>query len=73
MIGKLAAALRDFVDHPDYNKGRWSVNAFGRVKVCANQTTALAWVKYLKRHYGFDELNISISRTDNLPGFPRDY
>ena len=70
---KLAAALRDFVDHPDYSKGRWTVHAFGWVRVCANKTTAIAWAKYLKRYYSFDESNISISRADNLPGFPRDH
>jgi hypothetical protein len=64
-----AAAISDFVSHPDYYKGRWFVQWGGRKKVCSNYETACAWSKYIRRN--FDRAAVSVGRADPLPGFPR--
>ena len=69
-IKQFATAIAEFVFHPDYYKGRWSViwPGVGR-KICKNYHTADAWSKYIRRNY--PGALTSIGRADPLPGFPK--
>lgn len=71
-------ALAEYVNHPDYDKGRWAIIVEGpgwaRKRVCANKTTAEAWQRYLRRKYGsplLSGISLTIRRVDPLPGFPK--
>ena len=43
--------IGEYVFHPDYDKGEWSVHWRRWKKVCANKATAQAWAKYIRRNF----------------------
>ena len=71
-LNQLAEALAASIYHPDHDKGKWYVCAFGRKKLCKNIATAEAWAKYLSRNYTYDQIgDLYIERAEPHPGFPR--
>ena len=64
-------ALGAYLNHPDYEKGRWAVKLVRGGKVywreCNNYATAEAWAKYITRH-GLGRTGLR--KLDPVPGFP---
>ena len=76
-IKALACALGEFISHPDYYKGSWSI-AFSHEgkrykRICTSYANAKAWSSWLRRKHNLSPAlnDMSLEKVGSLPGFPK--